>query len=273
MRKLSFIAGTAFALCAATPAFAQISTTSSTDAAAMGTALAGPGLTLTGSSLSSDTQNGFFNNGSVIGINQGVVLTTGNLSCAGSANTTSSCSGSGTGSSLLLTFTLASDSLFFNYVFGSEEYNEFVGSSFNDSFQLLLNGPGFTNVNLAQIPGNGGPVTINNVNNGSNAAFFNDNSAGGLPFELDGFTDVLTASATGLTIGASYTLSFNIADVGDSSLDSAVFIQGGTIGTTPTPTGAVPEPSTWAMMLMGFGAIGVGLRRGRRNRNPDLKLA
>ena len=28
--------------------------------------------------------------------------------------------------------------------------------------------------------------------------------------------------------------------------------------------GAVPEPSTWAMMLVGFGAIGVGMRRSRK---------
>lgn len=27
--------------------------------------------------------------------------------------------------------------------------------------------------------------------------------------------------------------------------------------------GAVPEPSTWAMMLLGFAAIGLGVRRGR----------
>lgn len=32
-----------------------------------------------------------------------------------------------------------------------------------------------------------------------------------------------------------------------------------------TPTGAVPEPSTWAMMLLGFGAVGVGMRRRRRS--------
>lgn len=29
--------------------------------------------------------------------------------------------------------------------------------------------------------------------------------------------------------------------------------------------GAVPEPATWALMLMGFGAIGFALRRSRRN--------
>jgi hypothetical protein len=33
----------------------------------------------------------------------------------------------------------------------------------------------------------------------------------------------------------------------------------------PDPQGAVPEPATWAMMLLGFGFIGVGMRR-RNNR-------
>ena len=36
--------------------------------------------------------------------------------------------------------------------------------------------------------------------------------------------------------------------------------------------GAVPEPTTWAMMLLGFGAMGVSLRRRRRTSNV-LKTA
>jgi hypothetical protein len=30
-------------------------------------------------------------------------------------------------------------------------------------------------------------------------------------------------------------------------------------------TSAVPEPGTWGMMLIGFGAVGYGMRRRRRN--------
>ena len=37
-----------------------------------------------------------------------------------------------------------------------------------------------------------------------------------------------------------------------------------TLTYTYTPFGAVPEPETWAMMLLGFGAIGFAMRRQRR---------
>ena len=46
-----------------------------------------------------------------------------------------------------------------------------------------------------------------------------------------------------------------------------------TFGSDRPGPGAVPEPATWAMMLVGFGAAGAALRRGRRRRSRELALA
>ena len=40
--------------------------------------------------------------------------------------------------------------------------------------------------------------------------------------------------------------------------NAAVFSTGGDV---PDPQGSVPEPATWAMMMLGFGAVGAMLRR------------
>lgn len=252
----------------ATPALA-VDTVQSTDANALAASLAGSGVVATGATLTSNTQNGFFTNGAAAtGISQGVVLTTGVLSCIGSANTSASCGGAGNAANLSFSFVATSNNLFFNYVFGSEEYNEFVGTGFNDSFALTLTGTNYAGgVNLAQLPGGGGPVTINNVNSTTNSAYYRNNSGTGslnLPIELDGLTTVLTASANNLVVGSTYSLSFSIQDVGDSNYDSAVFIQAGSVGTvTPPPAAGVPEPATWATMMLGFGLLGGALRRRR----------
>ena len=37
--------------------------------------------------------------------------------------------------------------------------------------------------------------------------------------------------------------------------------------------GAVPEPATWAMMLLGFGGIGFAMRRGRKQNGRLLQIA
>jgi hypothetical protein len=45
-----------------------------------------------------------------------------------------------------------------------------------------------------------------------------------------------------------------------------------TTGNPPPPPG-VPEPATWAMMLLGFGAAGTALRRSRRKQSQLLQIA
>jgi hypothetical protein len=61
---------------------------------------------------------------------------------------------------------------------------------------------------------------------------------------------------------------FNLAITGVNRGNGSL---GGTI--TIRDVGAVPEPATWAMMLLGFGAIGVGFRRSRRQQTALLQAA
>lgn len=144
-------------------------------------------------------------------------------------------------------FIATGDSLDFQFVFGSEEYDEFVGSQFNDGFGFFISGPGisgpYTNgaVNIALIPGTDVPVAINNLNNGiANAGpcayceYFNHNGDGlSEPYasdptviQCDGFTTVLHASIGDLVIGEVYHIKLAIADAGDAAFDSYVFLGG-----------------------------------------------
>jgi hypothetical protein len=65
-------------------------------------------------------------------------------------------------------FIPASDTLSFEYIFGSEEFPEFANSSFNDVFGFFLSGPGISGtysnnaINIALLP-NGDFVTIDNL--------------------------------------------------------------------------------------------------------------
>ena len=59
---------------------------------------------------------------------------------------------------------------------------------------------------------------------------------------------------------------------------SSVFIKNGSILCTGEDCvirggGAVPEPGTWAMMLFGFGGIGVAMRTRRRRKALTTQLA
>ena len=225
------------------------------NAAVLSAAISGPGVVITNATVTTNTTTGAgtFTGAAAdgLGFDSGIVLTTGVTSCVPGPDNTESCSGSGNSYRLRFDFTSATGNVFFNYVFGSEEYNEFVGSSFNDTFQLLLDG-----VNIALIPGGGGVVSINNVNAGSNAAFYRNNTSFNLQY--DAFTTVLTAAATGLTPGSTHTFDFFIADVGDSIYDSGVFVQAGTFASTPTPT---PEPGSLALMALALAGLGFGVRR------------
>jgi len=134
----------------------------------------------------------------------------------------------------------------FNFVFGSEEYNEWVGWRQNDVFGLFVtNHSTERTTQHAWVPGPR-PVAKNNVNCGNpydpplggwNCLRYANNECGtgGLaPYpcappnretELDGLTTVGIARVT-LLAGTTYTIKLAIADTFDRWGDSDVFIKG-----------------------------------------------
>lgn len=184
--------------------------------------------------------------GTNLGIVSGIILSSGNAAgAAGPNNSGSYTGGNGTGSdpqlaSLIPGYTIydavslkfdlvaMSDTIKFRYVFGSDEYPEWVSSSFNDVFGFFITGPNpnggnYNNKNIAIIPGTNLPVTIDNVNASSYSQYYTNNN-GGATIQYDGFTKVMTAWAK-VTPCQTYTLKLAVGDAGDSAYDSAVFIE------------------------------------------------
>jgi gliding motility-associated-like protein len=205
-----------------------------------------------------------------VGIGQGVILSTGNVldnqaagkkngpvgpNNTGSATTAwntagdndlSAIIGDQTHDAVVLEFDFIpqGDTIRFNYVFASEEYTEFSGpnSVINDAFAFIISGPGFgTPTNIAVLPGTNTAVSIKNVNDWINTGFYIDNGDGfnGPQFSdltvvnFDGITVQLTAIAK-VTPCVSYHLKIVLADGGDASLDSGVFLEGGSLNSNPS---------------------------------------
>ncbi|MEO1515142.1 MAG: choice-of-anchor L domain-containing protein [Bacteroidota bacterium] len=130
----------------------------------------------------------------------------------------------------------ATDVLQFEYIFGSEEYPEWVNQGFNDIFAFLISGPGIdgdpnidNQKNIAILPGSLTPVQIDSVNNQQNWPYFRNN-LGGQSLEYDGLTSDSMGRKKSLTARAmvtpcqTYRLKLAIADRGDGELDSGVFL-------------------------------------------------
>ncbi|MBC8123836.1 MAG: choice-of-anchor L domain-containing protein [Gemmatimonadaceae bacterium] len=276
--SISVSAFLAFSALSAPLGAVEITTTS--DATVLSNALVAPdsGITVVNSSyIGAANASGLFTAGGNIGIDSGVLLTSGSAVGAigpnnsGSftvANNTagdaalSALAGGPTfdASSLLLDFTTNTGSISFSFVFASEEYQEFVGSAFNDVFAFFVN-----DQNIALIPGTTTPIAINTVNQNLNTQFYRSNLNSSINTQYDGLTTVLTVGLSGLSTTQVNSLRFAIADTADLILDSGVFIQGNVTSLPPTE---IPEPSTLPVTLTlgGFLAAGVLLKRFRTHR-------
>ena len=93
------------------------------------------------------------------------------------------------------------------------------------------------------------------------------------------FSCVNTIQTTNLTwqqcsrsfVATSATTTFSISN-GDPGSDYSSAVDNVVLQLSAQPPGGVPEPATWAMSIMGFGAIGGTLRR-RRRQMPELAQA
>lgn len=227
-----------------------------------------------------------------LGLGAGVILSSGKVMDAANGNAFFASSMNNTGadadlaalsgqlikdrSVLEFDFVPTGDTLRFRYVFASEEYPDYVCSTFNDAFGFFLSGPGINGpfsgnaANVALVPGTNVPVTINTVNSGvaggffptpsicasadpnwqSNSQYFVTNN--GSTVAYGGFTVVLTAFAL-VQCGQTYHIKLAIGDGTDDSFDSAVFLEAGSF----TSTGQV-EPT----LTNGFGIDGTTMLEG-----------
>ncbi|MBU3676074.1 MAG: hypothetical protein FGM54_02695, partial [Chitinophagaceae bacterium] len=259
----------------------QVLVTNTNTASVLAKKLAGQGVVVSNASMQCNpNQSGYFTTiASNLGEDSGIVLTTGlaasvapnwgvngsavnlanfNQGNLGDADLTA-LAGTATYDRCILEFDFVGngDSVFFKYIFGSEEYPNYNCSNYNDVFGFFISGPGYaTPQNIALVPGTTIPVAINSINNGiiypggalSNCtsmgpgapftSLYVDNSAG-TTITYSGFTTILTSRAA-IQPCSTYHLKLAIADGFDHILDSGVFLKAGSL----TSNTAVFEVST-----------------------------
>jgi pimeloyl-ACP methyl ester carboxylesterase len=223
--------------------------------------LIGPGVTVSnavfrGALLSSGR---FAGGDGIIGFDSGILLTSGRVQNVVGPNTAMAITGqNGVAGDTQLTalagyptydaavlefdFVPDGDQIFLQFVFASDEYNEFVGSQYNDVFAFYINGQ-----NCALIEN--GPIAVNTINRGgtrfvwppTHAELYLDNAATPAPYntEMDGLTKILTCASPVLPQQVNH-MKLAVADSGDDLLDAAVFLKAGSITTERRPVIVIP---------------------------------
>ncbi len=263
-------------------ASAQITVNSAITPTQLAQTLVGAGVTLSNVTLTCPSGGAgiFTSSGTNLGMNAGIVLTSGAASGVIGPNNSTGYTGAGTGNgdadldaiispnttndACVLEFDayVSSDTLVFNYIWGSEEYEEFV-SGYNDVFALFISGPGIPGTqNIAIVPQTvSTPVSIFNVNCNSNSAYYicndaNSSTYGGVctsgcptnnantTVQYDGFTQILQAKKPVLRCNT-YHLKLAVADAVDGALDSGIFIEANSLTSYGVKVTATPTVSNY----------------------------
>ncbi|MGL4396067.1 MAG: Ig-like domain-containing protein, partial [Hyphomicrobium sp.] len=251
---------------------------SNVTAMTMAQSIAGDGVTILNATYSgANGQSGTFTGGTGytkdwLAFDSGVVLTTGSTTGIAGSNTvgqtTTDAQSTGTGAdadlaavgagesfdaaTLSFEFIPTTNQVTLQFVFGSEEYNEYVYSTFNDAMGIWINGvnvalnPAGTPISIDTInqagtyaPGSGSEANDPNPGNGAydssapNLYINNAPGAGTYTTGMDGFTVTLSIIAN-VNVGVSNTIKIGVADIGDAAYDSYLFVKAGSLVGVPT---------------------------------------
>ncbi|MBL7755535.1 MAG: choice-of-anchor L domain-containing protein, partial [Chitinophagaceae bacterium] len=249
---------------------AQVAVSNTNNPSTLAQKLSGPGVTVSNATILCENQQSgiFVATTPIFGLDSGIVLTTGragtllpfygvngsefNLANFNHGNggdpQLTTLAGTTTHDRCILEFDFKAngDTVYFQYLFGSEEYPAYNCANYNDVFGFFISGPGYsTPLNLALIPNTNIPVSINSINNGVISAGGNisnctsmgagspftsmyNSNVGGTNLTYSGFTDLLTSKAS-ITPCSTYHLKLAIADGFDNIIDSGVFLKAGSL--------------------------------------------
>ncbi|GAA4784788.1 choice-of-anchor L domain-containing protein [Microbacterium gilvum] len=140
-------------------------------------------------------------------------------------------------------FVPASSNVTFTYVFGSEEYLDYVGSDYNDVFAFYVNGENHALIDSGQPELF--PISVNTINPDINYHLFRDNTVEPAPYDtqFNGFTVPLTFEAP-VNAGQTNHIKLAIADAGDGIYDSSVVIESGSFASIAAPVAEAQTVST-----------------------------
>lgn len=195
-------------------------------------------------------------NSAITGSLQGTISQSGDADLA--AATSTNISNQHDAVALEFDFVPNSNQVKFNYIFASEEYTGSFPCSYSDAFALLIRpvaGGPYTNV--AILPGTAGPVSVTNIRPATqfgggtlscgalNPTYFAGYNTTSIETNFNGRVIPLTAIAD-VTPGVAYHFKMVLADYNDQTLDSAVFLEGGSfdIGIKIVDANGVVLPDT-----------------------------
>jgi gliding motility-associated-like protein len=254
--------------------FSQLTVTNNSVATTLAQNIVGSGLTISNANLNCGTNASgtFVCTSTHLGIANGILLTTGKaqgVSNSGSFlcnvvnnnNFTdpqiTAISPQATYDVCILQFDFIPkcDTMRISYVFGSDEYPQYI-NQYNDVFAMFLTGPNpsggnYTAQNIAKLPNGITPVAIDSINGGwpigtgaSHPNYYvNNYTTPNNDIAYNGYTVPITSTAA-ITPCVTYHMKIAVADAANAHNDSGVFIEGNTFTCQNAPIVAASSTPT-----------------------------